>query len=71
MAFVSIVFGSVFGLLSAITGFALFDLHVWQSLLLYSTSGVLFAALSITVLVLRSGLASKSPSLEQQATASA
>lgn len=71
MAFVSIVFGSVFGLLSAITGFALFDLHVWQSLLLYSTSGVLFAALSITVLVLRSGLASKSPPLEEQATASA
>ncbi|OIQ39494.1 MAG: hypothetical protein BM560_15775 [Roseobacter sp. MedPE-SWde] len=71
MAFVSIVFGSVFGLLSAITGFALFDLHVWQSLLLYSTTGVLFAALSITVLVLRSGLASQSPSLEEQATASA
>ncbi|OIQ45798.1 MAG: hypothetical protein BM558_02150 [Roseobacter sp. MedPE-SW] len=71
MAFVSIVFGSVFGLLSAITGFALFDLHVWQSLLLYSTSGVVFAVLSITVLVLRSGRASTSPSLEDQATASA
>lgn len=67
MAFVSIMFGSVFGLLSAVTGFALFELHVWQSLLLYSGSGVLFAVLSITILALRSGFAAKSPNLENQA----
>ena len=68
MAFVSIMFGSVFGLLSAVTGFALFDLQVWQSLLLYTTSGTLFAALAITLLVLRSGLATKSHRLEKRAT---
>lgn len=53
MAFVGIIVGSFFGLISATTGFALFDLHLWQSLLLYSASGVFFTGLTLLALILR------------------
>jgi hypothetical protein len=71
MAFVSVMFGSVFGLLSAITGFALFDLHIWQSLLLYMGTGLSVAAFSLAFLVMRSGVTAPSLSLDEQSTASA
>lgn len=54
MAFVSIMFGSLVGLVTAVTGFTLFDLHIWHSLLLYSGTGIGVAALAIAILVLRS-----------------
>ncbi|MFC4216818.1 hypothetical protein [Pseudophaeobacter arcticus] len=66
MAFASIILGSILGFFSAVTGAVLFDLAFWQSLLVYSASGVLFAILAITTLVLRSGI-----TMEKQATASA
>ena len=53
MAFVGIMAGSLFGLISAATGFALFDLHLWQSLLLYSASGVVFCVLTVLAMMLR------------------
>lgn len=53
MAFVSIIFGTIFGLFSAVTGAVFFDLAFWQSLLVYSGSGVFFTMLAITALVLR------------------
>lgn len=71
MALVSVMFGSVFGLLSAITGFALFDLHIWQSLLLYTGSGILISALSFTLLFVRGGFATQSLTMDKHPTASA
>lgn len=71
MAFVSVIFGSVFGLLSAITGFALFDLHIWQSLLLYTGSGLLITGLCLTLLFFRSSLTTASLTMDKHPTAQA
>lgn len=70
MAFVGIMVGSFFGLISATTGFVLFDLHLWQSLLLYSASGIFFTALSLLALILRAPAAQQTPGqAKAQATA--
>ncbi|WP_083096355.1 hypothetical protein [Pseudophaeobacter leonis] len=70
MAFVGIMVGSFFGLISAATGFALFDLHLWQSLLLYSASGVLFSVLTVLALLLRPRIeGQKAEPTKAQATA--
>jgi hypothetical protein len=62
--------GSFFGLISAATGFALFDLHLWQSLLLYSASGMLFAVLTVLALLLRAPAAQQTAGpTKAQATA--
>lgn len=69
MAFVGIMVGSFFGLISAATGFALFDLQIWQSLLLYSASGVIFSVLTVLALLMRSPGAQKAEQSKSQATA--
>lgn len=63
MAFVGIMFGSLVGLITAVTGFALFDLSLGHSLVVYATTGVGFALLTILALLLRppSGPKSKIP----------
>lgn len=70
MAFASIMLGSFVGFLSAITGFAVFDLHIWQTLLLYTSSGTLVAVVAIAIFVLRSSPAVKTePQVKNQTTA--
>lgn len=65
MAFASIILGSFVGLVSATAGLAVFDLHIWQGLLLYSASGTLVAVLAILALLLRNGPQDSAPNKAQ------
>lgn len=70
MAFASIMLGSFVGLLSAITGFAVFDLYVWQTLLLYTSSGTFVTVLAVAIFIFRSSPVTKTESqVKNQTTA--